>query len=148
MSLSIGDLLPSISLMNQHDELINVNELTKKSHVVLFFYPKDNTRGCIKEVCSFRDHFEEFKSIQTKIIGISGDSILSHKDFAKQFNLSFSILSDEGNKVRKKLGVPKNYIFIPGRVTYIIEKGGKIVDIVNTLTNPEVHVQTALNKLK
>ena len=113
MKVSIGDFLPDIKLKNQYNELIDVNKLTEKSNLVLFFYPKDNTSGCIKEVCSFRDHFEDFKSKNTEVIGISGDSVTSHKAFSERFNLSFSILSDEKNKIRKKMGVPKNLFFIP-----------------------------------
>ncbi len=148
MKVTIGSQLPQIKLQNQYDESIDVNELAKSANLVLFFYPKDNTSGCIKEVCSFRDHFEEFKSQNTAVIGISGDSVASHKEFSERFKLSFSILSDEKNRIRKEMGVPKNLFFIPGRVTYIVKKGGEVIDIINTLTDPVLHIKKALESFK
>jgi len=148
MAIKIGDQIPEIILNNQYGKEVNVNRLIETSNLVLFFYPKDNTPGCVKEVCAFRDHFDQFNTINTVIIGVSGDSVASHAIFSDRHQLSFSILSDVKNKIRKLMGVPRNLLVIPGRVTYIIAKGGLVVDIVNTLTNPEVHIQTALKRLQ
>ena len=117
--------------------------------MVIYFYPKDDSQGCTKEACSFRDQFEVFTEADAVIIGISGQSVKSHKKFAEKNRLNFTLLSDEGNKVRKLFGVPANLFgFIPGRVTYVTDKSGKVVYIFNSQVEAEKHVDEALRILK
>jgi peroxiredoxin Q/BCP len=78
--------------------------------VVLFFYPKDDTPGCTKQACAFRDDYEEFGKLKHEVIGISSDSVESHKRFAARHNLPFTLLSDERGKVRKLYGVSSTFV--------------------------------------
>jgi peroxiredoxin Q/BCP len=100
--------------------------------LVIFFYPKDDTPGCTKEVCSFRDSYSELKNIGAEIIGISSDSITNHQKFAKNFYVNYNLLSDYKKKVRKLFGVPKSFFgLLPGRVTYIFDPNRKLLKIIN-----------------
>ena len=116
---------------------------------MIYFYPKDDSPGCTKEACSFRDQFEVFKEADAVIIGISGQSVKSHKEFAEKHRLNFTLLSDEGDKIRKQFGVPTNLLgLLPGRVTYIADKTGKVIFIFNSQTKATEHVDEALRILK
>jgi peroxiredoxin Q/BCP len=120
-----------------------------KKNLVIYFYPKDDTPGCTKEACYFRDQFEVFKEEDAIIIGISGQSVESHKEFATKYKLNYTLLSDEGNEIRKLFGVPTNLFgFIPGRVTYIVNKKGKVVYTFNSQSQATKHVDEALRILK
>lgn len=119
-----------------------------KKNIVIYFYPKDDTPGCTAEACAFRDQFEVFKEADAMIIGISGQSVKSHLDFAEKHNLNFTLLSDEGNNVRKMFGVPTNVFgLIPGRVTYIVNKEGIVLFIFNSQNDAKKHVTEALRIL-
>lgn len=149
MEIKIGDTIPEIVLRNQNDELFNVKTETAGKNVVLYFYPKDDTPGCTRQACSFRDQFEDFTDANAVVIGISGQSVESHKEFAEKYQLTFTLLSDEDNKVRKKFGVPSNFFgLLPGRVTYVIDKTGKVVHTFNSQTNISGHIEESLNILK
>jgi peroxiredoxin Q/BCP len=131
MALKIGDNLPEFSLYNQSNELI-LSTSFKNRFLVIFFYPKDDTPGCTKEVCSFRDSYSELKNIGAEIIGISSDSITNHQKFAKNFYVNYNLLSDYKKKVRKLFGVPKSFFgLLPGRVTYIFDPNRKLLKIIN-----------------
>ena len=93
--------------------------------------------------------YEVFKEADAVIIGISGQSVQSHKEFAEKHRLSFTLLSDEGNKIRKQFGVPSDFFgLLPGRVTYVADKEGKVIFIFNSQTKAEEHVDEALRILK
>lgn len=149
MSIQIGDHCPHFSLPNQHNELIDINQFIGKKNLVIYFYPKDDTPGCTKEACSFRDQFEVFKSFDCEVIGISSDTIEKHNEFAKKYNLSFTLLSDTTKSVRKTFGVPANLFgLLPGRVTYIIDKQGMVRGLYNSQTDPLGHISKAIETLK
>ena len=118
-----------------------------KKWVVLYFYPKDYTLGCTKEACSFRNHYKTLQEAGAEVIGISSDPVESHDRFAQDYNLPFTLLSDEGGKVRSLYGVPSTLGLVPGRVTYIIDKEGIVQHIFNSQYNPQAHVQEALRIL-
>jgi peroxiredoxin Q/BCP len=144
----IGSHVPEFSLPDQDGKLFSINSVIGKKNLVIYFYPKDDSPGCTKEACSFRDAFDVFKEADAMIIGISGQSVDSHKKFAEKYRLSFTLLSDEGDKVRKLFGVPVNFFgLLPGRVTYIADKSGKVVYIFNSQTQAEKHVDEALRIL-
>ena len=148
-AIVVGSSLPSFSLKDQNGQLFNINSVKGKKNLVIYFYPKDDTPGCTKEACSFRDQFEVFKQQDALIIGISGQSVESHLEFAKKHRLNYTLLSDEGNAVRKLFGVPTNLFgLIAGRVTYVINKEGKVVLVFNSQTNAEKHIDEALRILK
>lgn len=119
-----------------------------KKPVVLYFYPKDDTPGCTKEACAFRDEYEVFGKLDAEVIGISSDSVESHKSFAANHDLPFTLLSDEGGKVRKLYGVPNTFGLFPGRVTYVIDREGLVRHIFSSQIEAERHVVEALEALK
>jgi len=120
-----------------------LSEYFGKKNIVLYFYPKDETVGCTKEACSFRDSYEELTNLGAEVLGVSGQSVESHKSFASHYGLPFILLSDEGNKVRELYGVPSTMGILPGRVTYIIDKKGIVRHIFNSQTQTERHVEEA-----
>jgi thioredoxin-dependent peroxiredoxin len=127
---------------------VTLSEFFGKKNVVLYFYPKDETPGCIREACSFRDSYEELTKLGAEVLGVSGQSVKSHKSFATHYGLPFILLADEGNKVRKLYGVPSSMGILPGRVTYIIDKRGVVRHIFNSQTQTQEHVEEAKNTLK
>jgi len=145
--LKAGDKVPSFQLQDQDGQTFNINSVLGKQPLVIYFYPKDETGTCTKEACSFRDAYEDFTSRGAKVIGISGDDVASHKSFANHHKLPFTLLADTGNKVRKLFGVPKK-LFIPGRVTYIVDKTGTITYVFNNLSDGPRHVKEALAALE
>jgi peroxiredoxin Q/BCP len=146
--LKIGDKAPDFELVNQHGKTVKLSELCKQKMVVLFFYPKNETRGCTAEACAFRDQHQDFAEAGAEVIGISGDSMESHQSFAKNHNLNYQLLSDHNNKVRKLFGVPNTFIFIPGRVTFVIDKQMQIVHVFDSMRQFEQHVAEALKAIK
>lgn len=148
MKLQEGDQLPEFELKNQDGELIKIKDYIGKPMVV-YFYPKDDTPGCTKEACSFRDSYEAFTDMGCEVFGISGDSVEKHKKFKEKHRLPFQLLADEGNKVRKQFGVPTNLLgLLPGRVTYIVNKEGRVIKVFNSQMRAEKHVSEALEALK
>jgi len=114
---------------------------------VLFFYPKDDTPGCTKEACAFRDDYEEFGKLDAEVVGISSDSVESHRSFARKHRLPFTLLSDEGGKVRKLYGVSNTLGLFPGRVTYVIDEQGVIKHVFSSQLGTKRHVEEALKIL-
>lgn len=110
--------------------------------------PQAETPGCTKEACKFRDEYEAFKKAGAEVIGISGDPVAAQKAFASKYGLPFTILSDEGDGLRKALGVPGDMFgMLPGRQTYVISKQGKVALIFNSQLDVEAHVTKALDAL-
>ena len=148
MALKIGDNLPEFSLYNQSNELILSTSL-KNKFLLIFFYPKDDSPGCTKEVCSFRDSYSELKNIDTEIIGISSDSITNHQKFAKNFYINYNLLSDYKKNVRKLFGVPKSFFgLLPGRVTYIFDPNRKLLKIINSQFDINSHITISKKIIK
>lgn len=147
--LAKGDKIPNFKLKDQNDEWFDISDHLGKSFLVIYFYPKDDTPGCTREACSFRDQYEDFSANNIKVIGISGDSPKSHKRFAKKHNLNFTLLSDQHQKVEKEFGVPRNLFgLLPGRVTYVVDLEGSIIHVFNSQLNVEKHVSEALRVVK
>ena len=147
--INIGSEIPSFSLQDQHGNNFDINSVLGKKNLVIYFYPKDDSPGCTKEACSFRDQFDVFADVDAMIIGISAQSVESHLEFAKKHRLNYTLLSDTGNKVRKLFGVPANFFgLIPGRVTYVVNKEGKIAYLFNSQIQAEKHVDEALRILQ
>jgi len=146
--IKIGSTIPSFTLPDQNGNLFAINSVLGKKNLVIYFYPKDDSPGCTAQACSFQDQFEVFSQADAVIIGISGQSVKSHKEFAEKHRLSFTLLSDEGNNIRKQFGVPTNLLgLLPGRVTYIADKTGKVIYVFNSQTNATKHVDEALRIL-
>jgi len=146
--ITIGDTIPNFTLLDQNGVGVTIKDKIGKP-LVIYFYPKDDTPGCTKEACSFRDQYDVFGEYGTEIIGISSDSPASHLKFAKKYNLNFTLLSDENGEVEKLFGVPRTALgLIAGRVTYIIDKNGVVRHIFNSLLNAEKHVEESLRIIK
>jgi thioredoxin-dependent peroxiredoxin len=149
MALKIGDKLPDFTLKNQADVSVKPTDFIGKQAMVIYFYPKDETPGCTAEACAFRDSYHDFEDLGAKVIGISGDGVASHKKFAEKHRLHFDLLADSGNHVRNKIfGVKRDLLgLLPGRVTYIIDKNGIILEIFNSMSGDGHHTK-ALQILK
>ncbi|WPB81266.1 peroxiredoxin [Archangium violaceum] len=148
MSIKTGDQAPDFSLPKQDGVPVQLKDLLQKATVVLYFYPKDDTPGCTKEACSFRDSYEAFKDAGAEVVGISSQSAASHEAFAAKYRLPFTLLADEGGKVRRQYGVPSTLGLLPGRVTYVIDRKGVVRHVFNSQINATRHVTEALGIVK
>src|ERR687894_2096091 len=146
--VGVGSEAPNFSLPSQFGEMVTLQEYLGGRPVVLFFYPKDDTPGCTKEACAFRDDYEEFGKLDAEIVGISSDSVESHRSFAAKHRLPFTLVSDEGGKVRKLYGVPNTLGLFPGRVTYVIDREGVVRHIFSSQVGIDQHVEEALVALE
>lgn len=150
--LKIGQKAPEFCLPNEKGDLISLNDFLGKN-VVLYFYPKDNTPGCTKEALAYKEDFEEYQKLNYEIIGISKDSVNSHKKFSEKYDLPFMLLSDTSLKTlidyevwaEKKL-YGKTYMGIL-RTTYVIDKDGIIVDVYENV-KPDKNSNEILCKIK
>lgn len=146
--VEVGDVAPDFTLPSQSGEMVSLKDFLGNRPVVLVFYPKDHTPGCTKEVCAFRDSFEEFSNLDVEVIGISSDSVESHRSFAQKHSLPFTLLSDEGGKVRKLYGVSNTLGLFPGRVTYVVDPEGIVSNIFSSQIDVERYVEEALEILR
>ncbi len=146
--VGVGDHAPDFALPSASGEVTRLSDYLGKRNVVLYFYPKDETRGCTAEACAFRDSYEVFKEAGAEVIGVSSDSEESHRQFAAHHRLPFILLSDRGGAVRKLYGVPATMGVIPGRVTYVIDKQGTVRHVFNSMTNISRHISDALETLR
>ena len=147
-TVKVGSKAPNFTLPSQSGEMVSLEHFLGQKPVVLFFYPKDDTPGCTKEVCAFRDSFERFRELNAEVIGISSDSVESHRCFAGKHSLPFTLLSDEGGRLRKLYGVPNTFAVFPGRVTYIVDKDTVVRHIFSSQVGVEKHVEEALEVLQ
>lgn len=140
------------NLLDQNGKNHSLHDYRGK-YVVLYFYPKDNTPGCTKEACGFRDHIKEFEAQNTVVLGISKDSIESHKKFAEAYHLPFPLLSDPEGETTKAYGawgekkfMGKTYEGIQ-RNTYVISPTGEIIKTFKNVS-PFGHAQEVLQFIK
>lgn len=150
--LNVGDKAPDFKLVDQNEKEIKLKDL-RGIKVVLYFYPKDMTSGCTKEACDFTDNISKFNKIKTTVLGVSADSVSSHKKFAEKYGLKFSLLSDESKNMLEAYGVwkeksmyGKKYLGIE-RTTFLIDEKGKIQNIYNKVKVPG-HVDQIISDLK
>ena len=127
--LKVGDRAPDFSLLDEKGRPVSLKDFLGKNVVVLYFYPKDFTPGCTTEACAFRDNYKPIEEKGAVVIGVSVDSVESHGKFSQKYNLPFDILSDSKKEVAKAYGVLGFGGFIAKRVTFIINKEGKITHI-------------------
>jgi len=145
--VKVGDMAPDFDLKDKDGNPVRLSDFRGKKSVVVYFYPKDETPGCTAQACSFRDRYEDFKEAGAEVIGISSDGTSSHAGFAKHHRLPFILLSDPGGKVRKAYGAYDLFGLIPGRVTYVIDKEGKVVHTFDSQMSPTRHIQEALKAI-
>ena len=146
-SVGVGSKAPDFTLPSQSGEMVSLKDFLGEKLVILYFYPKDDTPGCTKEACAFRDEHETFKKLDAEVIGVSSDSVESHRRFAEKHDLSFTLLSDEGGKVRRMYGVPNTFGIFPGRVTYVIDEAGVVWHAFSSPHEAVKHVGAALKSL-
>lgn len=151
MTLKIGDIAPHFTLPTDQNSPINLNDLRGKK-VVLFFYPKDNTPGCTKEACGFRDQFANFEKHNAIVFGISKDSAKSHQKFKEKFQLPFTLLVDANadvceayNVVDKKSLFGKTFLGVT-RSTFVIDEQG-ILRAIWRKVKVDGHVEQVLNEI-
>lgn len=151
MKLKAGDKAPDFSLPDQDGKKHKLSDY-KGSWVLLYFYPKDFTPGCTKEACGIRDNFAGFGKIGAEVLGVSADSVESHKKFAQKHQLPFRLLADEEKQVvklyevwqRKK--IMGREFFGTKRTSFLIDPAGKVAKIYKTV-KPAVHAQEVLQDL-
>ena len=141
----IVDMIPSFTLKDQNGNEFDISSLLGRKKLVIFFYPQDGSLNCTREACYFRDLADVFDEADAIVIGISSQSVESHKEFAERNMLKYTLLSDNENKVRKLFGVPgRIFGLIPGRVTYVTDRSGKVVYIFDSQTETQRHADEAL----
>lgn len=149
--LKPGDKAPDFSLINDEGNKVSLKDF-KGRKVILYFYPKDDTSGCTKEACSFRDNIKIIEKKNAVVIGVSKDDTKSHQKFKKKYDLPFMLLSDENLEMLKKYDVWKEksmygrkYMGIE-RTTFIIDEKGKITEIFNKV-KVDGHTEEILEKI-
>jgi thioredoxin-dependent peroxiredoxin len=147
--LQVGDSAPDFTLTNQQGEPISLADYRGRQHVVMYFYPKDDTPGCTAEACGFRDRYEDFVAAGAEVIGISADTEASHADFASRRRLPFQLCSDPDRSVARAYGVQSQLMgLIPGRETFVIDKEGKIRHRFASQLQIDRHIRDALVMLQ
>ena len=144
MTATEGTSAPDFTLQNQDGASVTLSGLRGR-WVIVYFYPKDDTPGCTAESCSFRDSHEAFTDAGAEVIGISSDSVDSHRAFADKYNLPFTLLADVSGSVRKEWGVGRTLGVIPGRVTYVIDPEGIVQRRFSSQFSPKKHIDEALS---
>ena len=142
--IQVGDLAPEFTWTAPTGNQVRLSDFRDQQVVVLFFYPKDGSALCTKEVCAFRDAYDQFAEAGAVVIGVSGDSAASHSAFATRHNLPFHLVSDTDGSLRKAFGVPKSFSLLPGRVTYVIDREGLVRLVFSAQLTADRHVSEAL----
>ncbi len=150
--LKVGDKAPDFKLQSDQGEDVSLSNFLGEKDVILYFYPKDNTPGCTKEACSFRDNSEKIEAKNAVILGVSPDSVKSHQNFINKNNLNFTLLSDPEHEVAEKYGAwgekkmyGKTYMGIK-RSTFVIGKDGIIKQVFDKV-NTAIHGEDVLSVL-
>lgn len=147
--LSIGDTAPFFECLNQDKVMISLPDLLAGRHLVLFFYPKDDTPGCTLEACGFRDNYEIFLDNGVNVAGISADSPESHKEFIRRHKLPYTLLSDPKNSIRQAFGVEGGLFgLLPGRETFLIDRSGIIRNKFSSHIDIQGHISKTLAVIK
>ncbi len=149
--LEVGAKAPSFETIDQDGNSVKLDDFKGKK-VVLYFYPKDDTPGCTKEACAFRDNLPKFDKLNVEVLGVSVDNQKKHKKFADKYELSFKLLVDEEKIIVQKYKVwglkkmmGREYMGT-NRVTYIIDENGKIMKVYPKV-KPEKHAEEILQDI-
>ncbi len=135
----VGDKIPDFALLNEREETVTITSNDKRKRII-YFYPKDDTRVCTAQACSFRDWQSKLTDLNYEVIGISSDSPSSHLKFIAKYNLNFTLLSDQGGKVRKQFGAAAFIGLISSRKTFLINEEGIVEYIYNAMFEGEGHI--------
>ena len=147
LDLAVGDTAPDFVLIDQNGKAFTRSK--NKKPLVVYFYPADATPGCTVQAKAFQEEIQNIrKEFKADVVGISGQGAASKQKFATELGLDFSILADDGDVVRKAFGVPKAaFGFLPGRVTYVLDKDGVCTSVYDNLTDAASHIQAAKDAL-
>jgi peroxiredoxin Q/BCP len=129
IKVKVGDPAPEFEGPTSDGSKLGLKNFLGKKNVVLYFYPKDDTPGCTREACSFRDNIGPIRKMGAEVVGVSLDSITSHDKFTSKYNLPFPLISDKEKRIAQAFGVLKDTGTSASRVTFIIDKAGKIARI-------------------
>lgn len=143
MPVRVGDKAPAFSASTHDGETVEIGGTLDKT-TVLYFYPADETPGCTAEACSFRDDYESFSEAGAMVVGVSRDSLDSHRKFAEHHRLPFKLLSDADGELRRKYGVKNTLGLLPGRVTFVIDTNGVVQHVFSSQLRATKHVGEAL----
>ncbi|MCM1983175.1 peroxiredoxin [Lyngbya confervoides] len=143
MTLSVGTTAPAFTVKDTQGNSVSLSNFSGKT-VVLYFYPKDDTPGCTKEACSFRDNYALYQGKDIVVLGVSGDDQASHQAFSSKFNLPFPLLADTDQSIMKAYDVDGGGY--ARRVTYVIDGSGTISKVYDSV-NTETHAQDILADL-
>ena len=145
--LTKGDTIPDLTLKDQDGRNVSLHDFKGKP-LVIYFYPKNNTKVCTAQACGFRDQYEAFQEVGAEVIGISRDSVESHRKVANNRNLPFILLSDPKKEALNGFKVPSALFgLVPGRVTFVIDKNCQVAHTFRADFNAEEHISQALNVL-
>ncbi|QRF75208.1 putative peroxiredoxin [Thermoplasmatales archaeon] len=145
MAIKVGEKAPDFKAVSDTGSSITLSDALKDGPVVLYFYPKDETPGCTTEACTFRDRWDDIKKLGATILGVSSDSLESHKKFKEKRNLPFTLLSDPDKSIRKLYGATG--AILPPRITFVIDSDGTIRHVYNSQLNARNHAVEAINAL-
>lgn len=150
--LKVGNKAPKFELPDQDGKMHKLSDYAGKK-VLIYFYPKDDTPGCTTEACNFRDNFKEMSKMGLVVLGVSKDTVKSHKKFADKFDLNFPILSDESTEMIKEYGawrlkkfMGREYMGIE-RMSVLVDEAGKVAKIYEAV-KPAVHTQEVIVDVK
>ena len=129
IKVKVGEKAPDFEGPTGDGSRLGLKDFIGKKNVVLYFYPKDDTPGCTKEACSFRDNISPIRAMGAEILGVSLDSPNSHKKFTEKYGLNFPLISDKEKDIARAYGVLKDTQTSTNRVTFIIDKSGKVAHI-------------------
>jgi peroxiredoxin Q/BCP len=137
-----GHQLPDVEFVTEVGERLSAGDLGGEK-TVLYFYPKDDTPGCTKEACAFRDRMGDYAQAQIQVYGVSLDSPESHREFREKYNLNFPLLTDEGGRASEALGVLREHRKSTNRVTFLLDPEGRISKVYPEVS-PETHADEIL----
>jgi thioredoxin-dependent peroxiredoxin len=143
MALAVGTSAPAFTTQDTHGNTVSLSDFSGKT-VILYFYPKDDTPGCTKEACSFRDNYSAYQDKDIVVLGVSGDDEASHQQFTQKFSLPFPLLADTSHAIMQSYGVDNGGY--AKRVTYVINPQGAIAQVYDSI-NTETHATDILSDL-
>ena len=146
--LEVGEKVPNFKVTTTQGDSVKLSDFVGKKNLVLFFYPKDDSPGCTREACYFRDTKAEFEKRNAVILGVSLDTEASHQRFQEKYSLNFPLISDKGKELSQMFGVLRlGGLLLLKRVTFVIDRDGIIRKVIRSETDMHTHVDTALEAL-
>ena len=146
-AVAVGDPVPEVTLPDQDGTPVPLSSFRGR-WLVVYFYPADDSPGCTKESCAFRDAYEDFTDLGAEVVGISGDSADSHRAFAERHRLPFTLLADTEGEAKKAFGVKASLGLLPGRTTYVIDPDGVVRKVFSSQLQFSRHHREALEAIR